>query len=93
MLLNNILPTILNLYGISFDSRLLIGRDVFSENETPVIFYNRSFITNKGTYNALLEKGEGTLTKDDIKTVKDDMYNKFRASRLILENDYYCLIK
>lgn len=89
----DILPTILNLYGISFDSRLLIGRDVFSENETPVIFYNRSFITNKGTYNALLEKGEGTLTKDDIKTVKDDMYNKFRASRLILENDYYSLIK
>lgn len=89
----DILPTILNLYGISFDSRLLIGRDAFSNNETPIIFYNRSFITNRGTYNALSGKSEGKLTKDDITNINKDMYNKFRASRLILENNYYSLLK
>lgn len=89
----DILPTILNLYGFSFDSRLLLGRDVFSDNLTPVIFYNRSFITEKGKYNSLTEKFSGDYDKKYISSIQNDMYNKFRISRLILENDYYKIFK
>lgn len=50
----DLLPTIYNLLGISYDSRLLTGRDVFSE-EGLVIFYNRSWISEKGYYDSLVE--------------------------------------
>ena len=52
----DILPTVLNLFGVKFDSRLLMGRDILSDSNAIVIFSDRSFITNKGKYNAITEK-------------------------------------
>lgn len=43
----DVLPTILNLFGINYDSRLLIGTDILSNDDPIVIFSDRSFITNK----------------------------------------------
>ena len=51
----DIIPTLSNLLGLEYDSRLLMGRDIFSDSEPLVIFLNRSFITDKGRYDA--EKG------------------------------------
>ena len=51
----DILPTILNLFGVEYDSRLLLGRDIMSDSISPIIFQNRSFITEKGKYNAITE--------------------------------------
>ena len=34
----DVLPTILNLFGVEFDSRLLMGKDIFSDSEPLVIF-------------------------------------------------------
>ena len=87
----DVLPTILNLFGIEFDSRLLMGRDILSDSDGLVIFSNRSFITSKGKYNALtgeMEKFE-EVSDDYINQVNGVIYNKFKYSRLILEKDYY----
>ncbi|MBP5303912.1 MAG: sulfatase-like hydrolase/transferase, partial [Clostridia bacterium] len=48
----DILPTALNLMGIDYDSRLLIGSDILSDSQGLVIFSDRSWITNYGVYNS-----------------------------------------
>ena len=90
----DILPTMLNMLGIEYDSRLLMGKDIFSNSDDLVIFSDRSFITNKGRYNELLEYYTGDSVDDDyISNMQTEMYHKFRYSRLILENDFYRYIK
>ena len=49
----DILPTVSNLFGVEFDSRLLPGRDVFAENTEPFVFWNNlSWITKDGKYDS-----------------------------------------
>ena len=49
----DILPTLSNLFGVEFDSRLLPGRDVFAENTDPLVFWNNlSWITREGKYDS-----------------------------------------
>ena len=38
----DVLPTLLNLFGIEYDSRLIVGQDILSSNEGLAIFSNRS---------------------------------------------------
>ena len=38
----DVLPTVYNLFGIQYDSRLLMGRDVFAEGDGLVIYSDRS---------------------------------------------------
>ena len=44
----DILPTLSNLFGLEYDSRLLMGRDVFSQSPALVVLSDRSFITDLG---------------------------------------------
>jgi phosphoglycerol transferase MdoB-like AlkP superfamily enzyme len=89
----DIIPTISNLMGLEFDSRLLMGRDIFSDSEPLVFFRNMSFITDKGRYNARTRKfipNEGVEVDDDyVERISRIIQNKIYFSRLILENDYY----
>ena len=48
----DILPTLCNLFGVPFDSRLLAGRDVFSDAEPLVLWPDRSWRTECGFYHA-----------------------------------------
>ena len=48
----DLLPTLSNLFGVEYDSRLLIGRDVFSDQEPLVLWPDYSWITDKASYNA-----------------------------------------
>lgn len=89
----DILPTVLNLFGVEYDSRLLMGRDILSDSEKVAIFSDRSFITDKGKYNAITGKfiandGE-EITDEYIKEMKNIVYKKYQMSRLVLEKDYY----
>ena len=89
----DILPTVLNLFGVEYDSRLLMGRDLLSDAESIVIFSDRSFITNKGKYNSITGEffaNDGVeIDENYIKQINEIIYKKFEMSRLILENDYY----
>lgn len=89
----DVLPTVLNLYGVEYDSRLLMGTDLLSDSEGLVIFSNRSFITDKGRYNALTKIFEGEDVEEDyVSNISKIIYNKYQMSRLILENDYYRIL-
>ena len=89
----DILPTVLNLFGVEFDSRLLIGRDILSDSDPLVIFSDRSFITDKGRYNAVTGEfiaNDGVEVENGyVDKINNIIYKKYQMSRLILENDYY----
>lgn len=86
----DILPTVLNLFGVKYDSRLLMGKDLLSDSESLVIFSNRSFITSKGRYNSLSKSFDGENVDDQyVDNISKIIFNKYQMSKLILENDYY----
>lgn len=89
----DILPTVLNLFGIDFDSRLLMGRDLLSNSDGLVIFNDRSWITNKGKYNASTKVftpfNNEQVDEDYIESINTKVYNKFVISKNILETNYY----
>lgn len=89
----DILPTLSNLFGFTYDSRLLMGQDILSDAVPLVFFSNRSFITDKVMYNS--ETGEVTklteeaLPEDYIENINNIIRNKFTVSKTILKEDYY----
>ncbi len=89
----DLLPTLLNLFGVEYDSRLLIGKDIFSEAEDLVIFNNKSWITKVGRYNYLKKKFE-TFSDEEVSQDYIDKINaivelKFQMSKLLISKDYY----
>ena len=89
----DILPTMLNLLGIDYDSRLLMGTDIFSDSEHVAILGDRSFITDKLYFNA--KTGEITLKPGSqiedayVDRINNIVKNKFTVSTEILYTDYY----
>lgn len=89
----DIIPTLSNLMGLDYDSRLLMGRDILSDSEALVMFPDRSFMTDKVFYNARTNEVKA-LTGEDIedsyiKERADTVLSKFKYSALILDSDYY----
>lgn len=90
----DILPTLSNMMGLEFDSRLMVGKDLFSEADPLIPFLNKSFITDKGTYNS--ETSEFTPHEDDasvdvayIEEMIARVEAQFYYSTKILETDYF----
>lgn len=92
----DILPTLSNLMGLEYDSRLLMGRDIMSDSEPLVLFSNRSWITDKAAYNSsigeLITKNNCTIKDGYEEEITKKVKDKFKYSTLVLENDYYGLI-
>lgn len=89
----DILPTISNLLGISYDSRLLIGQDILSDSEQLVCFPDRSFISGRCLYNAstgtITPLSKEEVTDEYIQSMSAIVYNKFSVSEMILDENYY----
>ena len=89
----DILPTLSNLFGLEYDSRLMVGRDVFSDTEALVLSYTHTWITEKGMFNA--EKGkfipkEGVEIEDGyVDRIKAIVSNKIKFSREAANIDYF----
>lgn len=94
----DILPTLCNLFGVDFDSRILVGRDVFSTKEPLVLWTNGTWLTDKGFYNSSTGKftaaeGAGEVSKDYISSIKSLVRGKIEFSRYVLNDDYYAYFK
>lgn len=89
----DILPTVLNLFGMNYDSRLLMGKDIFSETEGLAILSDRSWVSDKGKYNSVskefISNTNEEVSKEYIEKINTEVYQKFSMSSLILDNDYY----
>lgn len=100
----DIIPTLSNLFGLTYDSRLLSGRDVFAENYNasqastcmPLVILptNRgnSWITAAGTYDAktrTFTPNPGITVADDyVDTVTSLVDAKFYYARQLIQYDY-----
>ena len=100
----DIVPTLSNLFGLEYDSRLLSGRDVFAQNYNasqastcmPLVILptNRgnSWITAAGTYDAktrTFTPNPGITVADDyVDTVAALVDAKFSYARLLIQYDY-----
>lgn len=91
----DILPTLYNLFGLDYDSRLVMGRDIFSEEEHIVILSDRSWVTDKGTYDSVkkkfsLKKGVELEDKDAyVNRINKIVKKRVSVSASILDNNYY----
>ena len=90
----DVLPTILNLWGFRFDSRLLAGTDVFSDGTHVAVLKDYSFYTDKVWLNAssgevryLVDEAEvpASYIEDMIKYIK----TRTSISVDILNTNYY----
>ncbi|AXH97733.1 sulfatase-like hydrolase/transferase [Ornithinimicrobium avium] len=92
----DIIPTLSNLLGLEFDSRLLMGRDVFSGADPLVVFNDRSFITEKGRYDSRTGEftpvGGADVPDGYRQSVSEEVDRKFWFSAQILDRDYYRLV-
>jgi len=89
----DVMPTIYNVFGIDYDSRLFIGKDILSTEGGLAMFGNRSWVTDKGTYFAasrkFVPKDEVEVDDDYVSTINQIVNNKITMSKMIIENNYY----
>ena len=89
----DILPTLCNLFGVSFDSRLLPGRDVFSD--APALAFN--WYSWKTPYGMYLNGEQQFYPAVDEADIPDGyvenmcavVANKVNYCKAVLETDYY----
>lgn len=89
----DIIPTISNLFGLDYDSRLLMGHDIFCDTSPFVVFKCTNVVTDKMKYrsdtNKAIPQGDFELTEEEITLVKKTLADKVKYSALVLEKDYY----
>lgn len=89
----DILPTLSNLFGLSYDSRLLFGTDILSPSFPTVFFQDRSFINEKMRFDAAHQEitllTEEEIEPQEIQAYLKDVADRFRYSAKVIETDYY----
>ncbi len=90
----DILPTVSNLFGTEFDSRLFPGRDVFSDAEPLVFNLSYDWKTDLGTYISASGKftpneGVTDVPDDYVDNVKKIVRNKVNYMSGLFKTDYY----
>ncbi len=97
----DILPTILNLFGMDFDSRLLMGQDIFSNGIHHARLYNGSFVTKYVSYDVTTGREEWSpdgqaMGKDEqeayLKAMIDYTTSEYEASLGVIDKDLYFYI-
>ena len=90
----DILPTLLNLFGADYDSRLLAGTDALSSGIHVAVLSDKSFLTKTFRYDAGTET---VIPTDENITISDELAeayrlyvnSRFQLSSNILNSDYY----
>ena len=97
----DLLPTLLNLFGFEYDSRMYAGKDIFSDHEGMVIFNNRDFVTDsvvfieKGDITTWLQDEEGNdIIPDEekeayLEEARQEVKRRYNFSAYILQENYY----
>ena len=86
---SDVIPTVYNLFGIDYDSRLFTGKDILSDSIGIAIMRNRSFVTSKGTYFSNTNTFTGNNDQEYIENINQIINNRLTISKLILKTNYY----
>ena len=97
----DLMPTLLNLLGFDYDSRMYAGRDILSDSEGMVIFNNRDFVTDSLIF---IEKGDITYWLQDengndivpdtekeayLASARQEVKDRYDFSAYIIQENYY----
>lgn len=93
----DILPTVSNLLGLEYDSRMLDGSDALSDSEGLVVFTSRCWKSDKGFYNRFTQEftpAEGvSMTAEEqegyVSAMKKLVQYKLESTPMVVENDFY----
>lgn len=89
----DILPTLLNLFGFSYDSRLLMGTDILSDGHHMAILTNQSFMTDDVWFNSTTGQttwlNASAEDEEYLNSLISYVKNKFTISTAILNTSYY----
>ena len=89
----DILPTIANMLGVEYDSRILMGRDIFSDEEGLVVFNRRHWITDTAMYNnstkEVISRTGAEVSEEYVSQMRSKVSNKLNISRMIVDMNYY----
>ena len=94
----DILPTLLNLFGLEFDSRLTAGRDVFSNADPLVFWLDRSWKTDFGFFHGPSSTFSPNPDADDpdddeyVSRIRNIVNNRITFSRAALDFDYFDIL-
>jgi phosphoglycerol transferase MdoB-like AlkP superfamily enzyme len=86
---SDVIPTIYNLFGVEYDSRLFTGRDILSTEDGLAVFSNRSFRSDVGTYFTSGSKFVGEDINGYVANMKNVVKNRLNVAKLIIKTDYY----
>lgn len=92
----DVMPTLANLFGLDYDSRLIMGTDILSNADPLVIFANNSWISQVGKYNArtdtfTLHPG-ARAGEEYAQSIMSIVYAKVNYSKKIVDKDYYSIV-
>lgn len=87
----DILPTMLNMFNIPYDSRLYMGTDIFSSGVHKAQFYNQSFVTDLCKYNS--ETGEVIWSDASKEFTQTQLDNYLEGMIKLCEGDYAASVK
>ena len=89
----DILPTLSNLFGVEYDSRLMCGRDVFSDQPALAFWLDGSWKTSMGSYNGntgVFTPAEGVeVDSTYVDAVRATIKNKCTFSKAVTYYDYF----
>ena len=90
----DVLPTILNLWGLEYDSRMLAGTDVFSDGTHAAVLVDKSFLTDKVWFNASTgeiryQVPESEIPEGYVENMNQLIATRFSISADILNTAYY----
>mgnify|MGYP001098101220 CR=1 FL=1 len=93
----DILPTVSNLLGLEYDSRMLAGSDILSDSEGLVVFTSTCWMTDRGFYNRFTQEftpAEGVvMTAEEqenyVSSMKKLVKYKLESTSMIVENNFY----
>ena len=96
----DILPTVSNLLGLPYDSRMLAGSDILSDSEGLVVFSSRSWKSDHGLYNSFTGEFAATTkfkSEEEMNSYVEAM-NVLAGCRLdmttkIVNSNYYKYIE
>ncbi|MBR6236481.1 MAG: hypothetical protein IKR16_01935, partial [Firmicutes bacterium] len=93
----DILPTVSNLLGLEYDSRMLGGTDILSTSEGLVVFASKSWRSDKGFYSSFTKKftpNPGVNMSQSaldtyVKYMDSVANNRLKITNMIIESNFY----
>lgn len=90
----NLTPTLANLFGVEYDSRIYMGKDILSkEYQSMVVFADSSWKNEVGYYsastNTMKYYGEKTYSEEEILAINEQIALKLKMSSAAIKNNYF----